>query len=54
VLRRCACVALVFGCRLSGAANLVVNYVIESDNLILLIVVLEFYRVVALIAINNK
>jgi hypothetical protein len=27
VLRRCACVALVFGCRLGGAADSVVNHV---------------------------
>jgi hypothetical protein len=32
----------------------IVEYVIESNNLILLVVVLESKRVIALIAINNK
>jgi hypothetical protein len=37
VLRRCACVALVFGCRLGGAADSVVNHV----SLIILVIVTE-------------
>jgi hypothetical protein len=30
------------------------NHVIDSNNLILLIVFLEYKRIIALIAINNK
>jgi hypothetical protein len=33
VLRRCACVTLVFGCRLGGAADLVVNHVNLNSNI---------------------
>jgi hypothetical protein len=37
-----------------GLTRVMVEYVIDSNNLILLIVFLEYERVIALIAINNK